>query len=281
MTVALLKKEVIAAITPLYGKREASNIATLLIEKRTGIDKFTQVLNKHTVVENYDSSDDVARLIKGEPIQYVLEEAWFYGNVFVVSRDTLIPRPETEELVDWVIKDNDQFRSQSILDIGTGTGCIPISLKIKLPNTTISGVDISEAALRIAKQNSVQLRANVSFIQMNFLDEANWPNLPQIDILTSNPPYIAEFEKDTMHQNVLNYEPHTALFVPNADPLLFYKAIKKFADGYLKKSALIYLELNELLGKETAQLFSSEGYCVDLKKDMQGKDRMLKVLKLS
>ena len=203
--------------------------------------------------------------------------------IFYVNEHTLIPRPETEELVDWIIQSTLLFKNKKIrvLDIGTGSGCIPIYLKTKVPFLQIQSIDISAKALAVAKLNAEKLNTSIDFKEIDFLDEPTWSNISQVDIIISNPPYIKESDKEFMHKNVVAFEPHAALFVPNNDVLIFYKAINKFSKTHLKPYGSIFMEINEALGKEVVDLFTEAGASVELKKDMLGKDRMIKVQKLS
>lgn len=212
----------------------------------------------------------------GKPIQYILGEAHFYGLVFKVNEHVLIPRPETEELVDWIISDSNlQFavREIKILDIGTGSGCIPVTLKKHLPQAEVSTIDVSEEAIAVAKQNAAQTGVEVNFIEADIL---TFKSELKFDVIVSNPPYIRDLEKAEMHENVLANEPHLALFVSDEDPLIFYKAIAGFAQTNLNPGGKLYFEINEYLGKETIEMLTNKGFIkIELRKDMQGKDRML------
>lgn len=217
------------------------------------------------------------RLLTHEPVQYVLGEAWFCGLKFKVDSNTLIPRPETEELVEWVI-DNCKFPLDelNILDIGTGSGCIAIALKRRLGKCRVWACDLSPGALALAKENARNLGADVNLIQLDFLSAEARKDLPAFDIIISNPPYVPEKDKENMDANVLNYEPHLALFVPDNDGLIFYQAIAEFGLTHLKTGGNIYAEIYEGAGNETRQLFENKGYEAELKRDMQGKDRMIR-----
>jgi release factor glutamine methyltransferase len=264
----------------VYETGEASAIADRVMESLTGADKTELMLYKNNPI----SPEEEARLLTytqqlltHEPLQYVLQEAWFFGLKFYVDKNVLIPRPETEELVDWVIA-NCRFPidTLSILDIGTGSGCIPVTLKRRLRKARVTAIDISEGALAIAKKNALKLGAEVKFIQVDILDPVASASLEPSDIIISNPPYIPENNKASMDPNVLDYEPHTALFVPDNDALLFYKAIVKFAHTKLNPGGLLFFEIHEDLGHDVISLLESEGFSATLKKDMQGKDRMLR-----
>ncbi|MEO5910389.1 MAG: peptide chain release factor N(5)-glutamine methyltransferase [Pelobium sp.] len=229
---------------------------------------FTPI-DKEVAFQNY-----LQQLQKHIPIQYVLEEAYFYGKLFKVSPAVLIPRPETEELVHLIIQEQ-KNKTIHILDIGTGSGCIPISLKINLPNATIDAIDISHDALTIAKENAFKLAVTVNFEQKDALN-LKADEFPLYDVIVSNPPYIAEKEKLEMDKGVLDYEPHLALFVANENPLLFYDKISDFALSNLKKEGVLYFEINQSLGKETQELLYKKGFDAVIIKDINQNDRIIK-----
>ena len=230
----------------------------------------------------------LAQLQQEKPIQYITREAWFYGLRFEVNENTLIPRPETEELVEWIIESQkSKVKSQKfeILDIGTGTGCIPISLKANLPHVNVSAIDVSEKALEVARRNAVSNKVEINFIQTNILEvedlsQLQTPNfqLPtSFDIIVSNPPYVRNLEKEEIKKNVLDYEPHLALFVEDTDALLFYRKIAQLALKNLAPNGLLFFEINQYLGKETVELLKNLGLKnIELKKDIYGNDRMVK-----
>ena len=210
-----------------------------------------------------------------KPIQYILGETEFYGLKFNAVQNVLIPRPETEELVDWIIKENAN-KSIKILDIGTGSGCIAISLAKNLPKSIVYASDISETALKVAEQNCNLNNTNVRLLNFDILDSETELD-ETFDIIVSNPPYITEKEKVVMQKNVLDFEPELALFVPNEDPLLFYRSILNFGLNHLSANGQIYFEINESYGKETESLMKEKGFeNIVLKKDINGKDRMIK-----
>lgn len=263
----------------VYPEGEASAICDLVMESLTGSDKTERMLYKHNPVTTEEEKQLMvytAKLLLHEPVQYVLHEAWFCGLRFYVDENVLIPRPETEELVEWIIS-NCRFPidTLSILDIGTGSGCIPVSLKRRLRKATVSAIDISEGAIAVARRNATKLGADIHFLQLDMLDKNNWPALPSVDMIISNPPYIPEQDKKSMDPNVLQYEPHTALFVPDNNALLFYEAIAELGKTKLKKDGLLFFEIHENLGKSVTDLLEKEGYSTVIKKDMQGKDRMV------
>ena len=226
----------------------------------------------------------LVRLIQTEPLQQVLGYAWFCGLKFKVNKDVLIPRPETEELVELVLT---HYRNQShpltIVDLGTGSGCIPIALKKSISSASVFGVDIMENALQIASENAHLNKVEITFAKADMLQidlmEKLFSDLAHPLCLISNPPYIAQSEEASMHSNVLKYEPHTALFVPDDNALLFYEAIAQLASTQLKKGDSIWLEINPLLANETLTLFTKNGYQkAILINDMQGKQRFINVL---
>ncbi|MGL5892843.1 MAG: peptide chain release factor N(5)-glutamine methyltransferase [Bacteroidia bacterium] len=219
----------------------------------------------------------VKDLKRGRPLQYILGKAWFFGLTLQVTPDVLIPRPETEELVQLIIDEQQQTTgSFSILDIGTGSGCIAVALKKKLPRCHVYALDVSHEALQIAKANAEANEAEIKFIEADILNESLHDQLPRCQVIVSNPPYVLDSEKDSMAQHVVEHEPHTALFVPDTDQLKFYRVIGKMALEKLKPGGTLYLEINEALGLETCMLMQKIGFKnVQLKKDMQGKDRMI------
>ncbi len=279
MTIRDAKQAIIEVAEPIYDNREAINIATLLIEEMTGLSKMNQFLQKQSnlseeIMEKLNQA--IARLSKGEPVQYIIGKAWFMELELMVNSYTLIPLPETEELVDALIKylKSNNGKKVQILEIGSGSGCIPIAIAKYYPDATITSIDISEKALLTARENAQRIGVNIHWKELNFLDQTLWNELDNYDIIISNPPYIRKAEAATMHANVLNFEPHTALFVEDNDPLVFYKAIHRFCKDHLNAKGSVFLEINEGLGAETAALFNST-FDVEIKKDMQNKDRMV------
>ena len=266
-------------LAPLYNPREARNIYYLLLQEILRC-SFSALLvrgdealsdENEKTIESYAS-----RLSLGEPLQHILGYTYFCGYQFSVSRDVLIPRPETEELVEWICKDSPE--ADSLLDIGTGSGCIAVSLKKKLCNCDIFAMDISEKALSMAKENALSNQVDITFLHEDIL------SLPadsrSYSVIVSNPPYITQKEKSAMHVNVLEHEPHLALFVHDDDPLLFYRAIAQFAQQHLQDNGFLYFEINENLGKETCELLQQYNFhSIVLHKDMNGKDRMIQCRK--
>lgn len=208
------------------------------------------------------------------PVQYVTGISWFYDLKIQVKEGVLIPRPETEELVDWILETSGNANSYQ--DIGTGSGCIPLSLKKCNPTAKVSGFDVSNAALEIAKGNSDLLSLEVKWKKVDILDELNWPE-EKVDVIVSNPPYIPESDREKMHENVLEFEPDLALFVPNDRPLLFYEKIADYAKTVLSDNGSLFFEIHESYGPETVEMLVSKGFQnIELRKDLQGKDRMIK-----
>jgi release factor glutamine methyltransferase len=256
------------------------------MESLTGWKKIDRVLNKQlpllpdtiSLLEKY-----TAELLEHRPVQYVLNESWFYGLKFFVNEHVLIPRPETEELVEWIIKAESIANRETplqIIDIGTGSGCIPVSLKKNIRSANVFAVDISEDALQTAKKNADANDTVIHFTRQDFLDKSKWGLLPKTDIIVSNPPYISINEKSAMAKNVVEYEPGLALFVNDNDPLIFYKGIADFAETNLNKGGSVFLEIHESAGDSVVKIFLEKGYSeVILKKDMQGKDRMVRAKK--
>lgn len=218
----------------------------------------------------------VVRLSKGEPLQYVLEKAWFYNMELKVNDTVLIPRPETEELVHWIIQDWKE-KEVSVLDIGTGSGCIPMAIEDNIPHAEIQAIDVSEDALQLAQLISCEQRFNIQFQQIDILDRNQWSKLDSFDVIVSNPPYIPDTEKSLMDSIVTDYEPHLALFVSNENPLIFYKEICSFALKHLNPNGSIYFECNEFNAKDVVTHLKNNGFKnTTLKKDLQGKNRMIK-----
>ncbi len=264
-------------LTDIYDEREASNVVQWLLEDSLKLNRTTLQLRLHkplTSEEQILLDHQLARLAQGEPLQYVTEVAHFFGYQFRVGPEVLIPRPETEELVERILgtffRDNATYK---VLDVGTGSGCIPITLQLKKPNWEVYTLDVSSEALAVAKWNAAALGASVHFVQGNFLEHTLWQQWITPDILVSNPPYIAHQEAQEMTVQVLNHEPHLALFPAGDDVLVFYKNLAEYAD--MAKPAYVFLELNPVFAYEIAHLFTEVGYEVELVKDMQDKDRIL------
>ena len=253
------------------------------MEEKLQLQRIDTVLQPNfLIVANIlsDLKNCIKRLKNEEPIQYILGKTEFYGFPFLVDKNTLIPRPETEELVTWVVDEAAKLQSYkdaklSILDIGTGTGCIPISLAKHLPNATISAIDVSKNALKVAKQNAVLNDVKINFLLKDILKTENLNQL--FNVIVSNPPYVRELEKAAIKNNVLENEPHLALFVEDENPLIFYKKIAELAKTHLTKNGLLFFEINQYLGKETVLMLEEKGFKnIELKKDLFGNNRMIK-----
>ena len=257
---------------------ELTSLIGMLIEAVTGWNRMQQIVNVNTglskeqqaLLENY-----AQQLLGGKPIQYILGKAWFMGNELMVNEQVLIPRPETEELVEWIISyASIMNKPLSILDIGTGSGCIPIALKLALPNCTLIGLDISKDALAIAQINAKNLNASIEWMEEDILNTAALDN--SYDIMVSNPPYIPLREKKDMQEQVLNFEPSIALFVSNEDPLIYYKAIAKIGKQNLSKNGQLFFEIHYNQGKAILALLDELNYHAELRQDSFGKNRMVR-----
>ena len=283
MTIMEATKYLNENLKSIYSDREADIIADWVIENITGSRKAERIIHKENKLsseQNEKLEKLMYRLLNHEPVQYILNEAWFCGMKFYVDKNVLIPRPETEELVEWIIAENKNQKSKikNILDIGTGSGCIAITLKNKIPEVEMLACDVSNAALAIVRKNAVDLHASVDLVQLDFLIPDHWKQLPSVDIIVSNPPYVPQKDKEQMQPNVLKYEPTDALFVPDDDVLIFYKAIADFGKEKLNTDGSIYVEIHENLGEAVTRLFQSKGYTTELRKDLQRKDRMVKAI---
>ncbi|WP_117884007.1 peptide chain release factor N(5)-glutamine methyltransferase [Aureibaculum luteum] len=292
MNLLQLKSLFIDELTDIYPKDEILSIYYLLIEGFLQLQKKEVFLEPTIELSTQHLSqfkNSIALLKQEKPIQYILGNTEFCGFIFKVNENVLIPRPETEELVNWICsdriseisnqKDTDSSRT-SILDIGTGSGCIAISLAKKCPNTKISALDVSKNALTTAKENAKVNDVDINFIEQDIVNlprKLNTTLLKKYDIIVSNPPYVRELEKEEMQNNVLQNEPHLALFVDNDNPLLFYEKIAEFAKENLTENGLIYFEINQYLASETALLLEQKGFeMIEIREDIYGNKRMLK-----
>ena len=271
------------ALSAIYPKTEIDSFFFILMEEKLKLQRIDTVLNSDLLITNknlIDLKNIVKRLQKEEPIQYIIGNTEFYGLPFLVDKNTLIPRTETEELVAWVLDEikvltNNKITELSILDIGTGTGCIPISLAKNLTSLNISAIDISPEALIIAKQNAILNKVTIEFIELDILNAESLPQ--EYDVIISNPPYVRELEKEEIKNNVLENEPHLALFVADENPLIFYNKIADLAKQQLSKNGMLFFEINQYLGKETVNMLVKKGFKnIQLKKDLFGNDRMIK-----
>jgi release factor glutamine methyltransferase len=272
--IASIRKE----LAGIYSADEIESLVFLIFEKLKGYTRTRFLLANEEILSGAELSEIskiVARLKVHEPIQYILGETEFYGLPFYSVPGVLIPRPETEELVQWIIQEN-QLAGPTILDIGTGTGCIAISLRKNIPKSTVLACDISPVCIATAQQNSELNSADVTVIEYDILNDNPEYQFPELDVIVSNPPYIRETEKQLMGKNVLAYEPELALFVPDKNPLLFYERIADFALISLKRRGRLYFEINEAFGAECSEMLRIKGFSgIILKKDIHGKDRMI------
>ncbi|MFL0354441.1 peptide chain release factor N(5)-glutamine methyltransferase [Xanthomarina sp. GH4-25] len=273
----------------VFGKDEVGSFFNILISHYLKLNRIALILDPDLTITKEEEQplfEALSRLKQEEPIQYIIGETEFYGLPFKVNEYTLIPRPETEELVAWILKCQLERSKESIttiLDIGTGTGCIAISLAKNLSNVQVYALDVSEEAIKIAKQNAELNNVKVNFIKADILNKKSWNSefkALEFDLIVSNPPYVRQLEKIEIKNNVLKYEPHLALFVEDKNPLQFYEVIANFAVDKLKEKGLLFFEINQYLGTETKQLLQDKAFVdLDLKPDIFGNNRMLKGIK--
>ena len=272
------------ALDAMYGKEEVDSFFFILIEHYFGISRIQLAVDHDLVAQDSEKLTNALSLLKQHvPLQYIIGETEFYGLPFKVSQDVLIPRTETEELVAWILNKVSTEDTINILDIGTGSGCIAISLAKHLINAKIYALDVSAKAIKIAKQNAAMHGVDVEFIEADILMDnlSDYRSLNgEFDIIVSNPPYVREKEKQLMKPNVLDNEPHLALFVKDENPLLFYDAITRFASRNLKSQGQLYFEINEYLGRDMIVLLNDNKFeHIELKQDIFKKDRMIKGIK--
>ena len=257
---------------------ELTSLIGMLIEAVTGWNTVQQIVNINTELNKEQQAkieDYAQQLLAGKPIQYILGKAWFMGNELMVNEHVLIPRPETEELVEWIISyASIMNKPLSIIDMGTGSGCIPIALKLALPKCTLTGLDISKDALGVAQMNAKNLNASIEWMEEDILNTAALDT--SFDIIISNPPYIPLREKKDMQEQVLNFEPSIALFVSNEDPLIYYKAIAKIGKQNLSKNGQLFFEIHYNQGKAILALLDELNYHAELRQDSFGKNRMIR-----
>ena len=284
------QRQLTADLIPLYGSREAALIADWVLEHLTGRKRIDRLIDpaqplSPAALRQYETYRN--ELLAHRPVQYVLNESWFSGHRFFVDENVLIPRPETEELVEWTAETiapisttgpSSTSAAPTILDVGTGSGCIAITLALKFPALPIHACDISKGALAVAARNAAQLGAPLTLHQLDFLDPRTWPALPKVKWLVSNPPYIPHNEAASMAPHVTAAEPSGALFVPESDPLVFYRALAGFARQNLVPDGSIFVEIHEDLASRTLEVFRAAGFPNGiLRKDMQGRDRMIHI----
>lgn len=270
----LLKQKLSSQIEAI----ELNSIIGMLVEEVSGWNRTQQIINSNTAfthaqlekLEQYTS-----QLLLGQPIQYILGKAWFMGNELIVNKNVLIPRPETEELVEWIISySNIKNKPLSILDIGTGSGCIPIALKLALPHCNLTGLDISKNALKVAQLNANNLKLEINWLELNILNTVALENA--YDIMVSNPPYIPIREKASMQKQIVDFEPALALFVSDEDPLIFYKTIAKIAKQNLSKNGQLFFEIHYDQAQAILALLNELHFHAELRQDSFGNDRMIR-----
>ncbi len=289
MSILELKNQFITELANLFPKEEINSFFYLLSDAYLGLKKVDIALDPDLLISISKEKEFItalSELKKEVPIQYIIGETEFYGLPFIVDKNVLIPRPETEELVEWILQEVQSLKlkvksgvsnkpSVNILDIGTGSGCIAISLAKNLPDTKVWAIDVSTKAIKISRKNAKSNNIDIQFITENIL---NLKQLPQkMDIIVSNPPYVRELEKQEVKKNVIDHEPHLALFVKDKDPLLFYDKIADLAKENLTTNGQLYFEINQYLAKETMHLLKQKGFRnIELRKDIFGNDRMVK-----
>ena len=262
----------------LYDAIEMNSMVNIIIEEVTGWDALHQNIHKNDALEpsQIEQLDHyVEQLLNGKPLQYIIQKAWFLGKAYFVNEAVLIPRPETEELVEWIIEYAQIINKPlSILDIGTGSGCIPISLKLAIPNAHITAIDISKEALAIAEQNAARYHTEIEWIAQDILQTKQLKD--RYDIMVSNPPYIPLREKVVMQKQVADHEPEIALFVPDQFPLIFYSKIAHIGKSALKPNGQLFFEIHYDQGEAIIALLNEMGYHAELRQDIFGKDRMVR-----
>lgn len=285
MTLSEFRSFVKNALQQIYSSNELDQLAKSLLMSRLKMDSTTYLLSSESKLSDevlVQLRDDVDRLLKDEPLQYVLGCTSFYGLEIQCSPAALIPRPETEELVDWVFSEV-QLPSCVLIDLGTGTGCVPLAIKAERPSWVVSAIDVSQEALALARSNAFKLGFDVHFEEVDLLQDLSGLEFKDtFNVVVSNPPYIPHADALSMLPNVLNHEPHLALFVPDTDPLLFYRRIVAFCEEYLSIDGYVFVEIHEELSAETMQLFHEAGFAnIELRKDLQGRSRMIKAQRVS
>jgi len=276
-----IKPYLVRELIEIYPEPEINALATIIIKTLFGVSRLHAIMQPQDPISKKKADEIITicnELKSGKPLQYILEETSFYNCIIRVNPHVMIPRPETEELIDLIIKENRGYRGE-ILDAGCGSGCIAIALAVNLPGTKVTGIDISEEAIRISQENALLNNTVVSFLVIDILNPG-FKSPGSMGIIVSNPPYILESEKVYISRNVLDFEPHRALFVPDSDPLLYYRAILKMAEKVLIPSGKVYFEINETLGLPMTGLLKSTGFSsVEVIRDINGKDRIVKGIK--
>ena len=282
MELKAFKNEFVTSLSLIYDEAEAEQLFYIALEEVLGWKRVDFIMKTPFQLDEEKASEFenvLKELISEKPIQYIFNKAYFYGLDFYVNENTLIPRQETEELVEWILKTiaENPTKTWRILDIGTGSGCIPITIAKMAKNVEVTTLDVSEKAIEVAKKNAQDLGVNISFINQSILETEV---LNSYDIIVSNPPYVRNLEKVEIKNNVLIHEPHLALFVEDDDPLIFYRKIVSLAEKSLSQNGYLFFEINQYLGKETFDLFNKHFTNVELRKDFVGNDRMIRGMKV-
>ena len=277
MTITAAHDYLTTQLTALYDRAEARAIARLVMEAITGQPASSVNSGSNLLTDTQQSKLEtmLIELRQYKPVQYVTGKAWFYNMELMVNNAVLIPRPETEELVQWILEEQPKRSQASMLDIGTGSGCIPIAIKKNWPAADVFGLDVSADALAVAQQNATTQQTPIQWLQASILEPAQWP-AQSFDIIVSNPPYIPQQESEQLDKNVTDWEPHLALFVPDNNPLLFYNAIADFAKTHLQPGGSLYFECHQLYVKQVLKALQEKGFTAEQKTDMFGNERMVK-----
>jgi release factor glutamine methyltransferase len=278
-TIKDIRNYVSGELSSIYDEHESESISAIIISKLFGMNRPTILLKENELMVDRKKAETLIRFCRklkaGEPVQYVTGETIFYDCLIKVRPGVHIPRPETEELVDLIVKENKGFTG-SIIDFGTGSGCIAVTLAVNFPSSKVTGIDISPRAIKTAMENAKNNNAAVSFLKADIL-EITPSEIQNADIIVSNPPYVRNSEKQFMHRNVLGFEPHRALFVPDNNPLKFYRAILNLASHILNPEGTVWFEINEAMGTPVRDLMESYNlHGIRLIKDLNGKDRIIK-----
>lgn len=280
-TTTVFFNELVSELSEMYDKEEAVNIMRLVFQEQLGLSRIDIAMENNKEIDAKSHkliSQIAAKLLEGQPVQQILGSVNFFGVRLKVNKHVLIPRPETEELVQYILKENNGDGLQ-VLDVGTGSGCIAITLALGLQDSVVYGIDISQPALELAQINSITSNVNIDLINLDILNEENWKKLKNYDIIVSNPPYVLESEKINMHINVLNHEPHLALFVPDKNPLLYYEKISDMALKHLCKNGKLYFEINKDYGKQIKKMLVQKRFKdVVISKDINERDRFVRAV---
>lgn len=280
LTIGKLFDDLVEELEELYTPEEAVNIMRLVFQEKLGLSRADVAVNNNQAVDEKSRKlifQIAEKLMEGQPVQQLIGSVRFLDCKLRVNKNVLIPRPETEELADLIIKENKHQEELHVLDVGTGSGCLAIALSNHLPESFVSALDISQPALELARINAIANNAVVDFLNLDILNEDNWKKLRTYDIIVSNPPYVLESEKVAMHTNVLNHEPHLALFAPQDQPLLFYDKIADMAVKRLAKNGVLYFEINAAYGGDVRRLLKKKGFEeVKVLGDLSGRDRFVR-----